>query len=253
MNKKIYIITIIISTCLIIPSCISCMESYKIVSLFSGIGCSGIAAAVMAIFLESAALKREQAQKQKSKNRYFYGIYAQMKMLLERLLWFEEKLQVRDFNWDLDPREYSTLNYMAFAAQGGGGENLSFQEFEKRINVLCEKYNLENIKNFSDNDVEKITKMFRILYESSEQLLIALNRLKSDELILENEGYISLDDNRAIAFNICLGIGLLNKKNKNYGVAISQLMTAFVMLRELGGFSDEITIGLKGSISIDEI
>ena len=56
MNKKIYIWTIVISLLLLIPACI---WNCNIMTILSGIGCSGIAAAIMAIFLDMASLKRE--------------------------------------------------------------------------------------------------------------------------------------------------------------------------------------------------
>jgi hypothetical protein len=55
MSKKIYIWTIVISLLLLIPACI---WDYNILTILSGIGCSGIAAAIMAIFLDLATLKK---------------------------------------------------------------------------------------------------------------------------------------------------------------------------------------------------
>ena len=53
---KIYIITIIVSVLLLIPALIC---ENPVLNTFSSIGCSGIAAAIMAIFLEKANTKRE--------------------------------------------------------------------------------------------------------------------------------------------------------------------------------------------------
>ena len=61
MNKKIYIGSIVVSILLLIPACI---WRSTILTVLSGIGCSGIAAAIMAIFLDSAALKKENPKQE---------------------------------------------------------------------------------------------------------------------------------------------------------------------------------------------
>lgn len=91
MNKKIYIWTIIISLLLLIPACI---WDHNILTIISGIGCSGIAAAIMAVFLESAALKKEKERKIKARAIYFREVKDQLKMMIERILWFDQRLMM---------------------------------------------------------------------------------------------------------------------------------------------------------------
>ena len=67
-NKKIYIWTIILSLLLLIPAAI---WENRILTILSGIGCSGIAAAIMAIFLEMTSLKKESVRKAKTRSIYF--------------------------------------------------------------------------------------------------------------------------------------------------------------------------------------
>ena len=99
MKKKIYIWTIVISLLLLIPACI---WNCNIMTILSGIGCSGIAAAIMAIFLDMASLKRENERKAKTRAIYFRELKEQLKMMIERILWFDERLN-ENFDWDKDP------------------------------------------------------------------------------------------------------------------------------------------------------
>ena len=68
MNTKFYIITLIISLLLMMPSCF--ISDCGWVNLLSSIGCSGFAAAVMAIFLE----KNMEKRKERFKETYFLSL-----------------------------------------------------------------------------------------------------------------------------------------------------------------------------------
>jgi len=37
-------------------------------------------------------------------------------MLFERILWFDERKENPNFNWELNPQEYSSMNYMVWAS-----------------------------------------------------------------------------------------------------------------------------------------
>ena len=63
MSTKIYIWTIIISLLILIPDFV---WDCNISTILSSIGCSGIAAAIMAFFLESASIKKEKKRKIKA-------------------------------------------------------------------------------------------------------------------------------------------------------------------------------------------
>ena len=62
MSTKIYIWTIIISLLILIPDFV---WDCNISTILSSIGCSGIAAAIMAFFLESASINKERKEKLK--------------------------------------------------------------------------------------------------------------------------------------------------------------------------------------------
>ena len=72
MNTKFYIITLIISLLLMMPSCF--ISDCGWVNLLSSIGCSGFAAAVMAIFLE----KNMEKRKERFKETYFYPLFNEL-------------------------------------------------------------------------------------------------------------------------------------------------------------------------------
>lgn len=250
MNKKIYIWTIVTSLLLLIPACI---WDCSILTILSGIGCSGIAAAIMAIFLDSADLKRENERKVKARAIYFRELKDQLKMMIERILWFDERLN-DDFDWNKDPTIYSSFQYMVNASQQyPNEEKISFEEAEARLNTLKEKYSLDQQSKMPSHQLQKVQKMFLILSASGLTLLSEANSIKERRIELDAEEYLSLKEIESVCFQISLGISLMCKPNKNYGVAVSLLVSAYKTICKTGNYTDEINVGLHGTIQMSEI
>lgn len=250
MNKKIYIWTIVISLLLLIPACI---WDCDILTILSGIGCSGIAAAIMAIFLDMASLKRENERKAKTRTIYFSELKEQLKMMIERILWFDERLN-ENFDWDKDPAIYSTFQYMLYAGQQYPREKtISFEEAEARLNILKDKYSLEQQSKMQSDYLQKVQKMFMILAASGITLLSEANSIKECRVELDAEDYMSLDEIESMCFQISLGVSLMCKANKNYGAAIQSIVSAYKAICKAGNYTDKINIGLHGTIRITEI
>lgn len=250
MNKKIYIWTIVISLLLLIPACI---WNCTIMTILSGIGCSGIAAAIMAIFLDMASLKRENERKAKTRAIYFRELKEQLKMMIERILWFDERLN-ENFDWDKDPAIYSALQYMLYAGQQyPGEETISFEEAEARLNILEDKYALDQQSKMQSDHLQKVQKMFMILAASGITLLSEANSIKECRVELDAEDYMSLKEIESMCFQISLGVSLMCKANKNYGVAIQSIVLAYKTICKAGNYTDKINIGLHGTIKMTEI
>lgn len=250
MNKKIYIWTIVISLLLLIPACIGDCD---ILTILSGIGCSGIAAAIMAIFLDMASLKRENERKAKTRTIYFRELKEQLKMMIERILWFDERLN-ENFDWDKDPAIYSTLQYMLYAGQQyPREETISFEEAEARLNILKDKYSLDQQSKMQSDYLQKVQKMFMILAASGITLLSEANSIKECRVELDAEDYMSLDEIESMCFQISLGVSLMCKANKNYGAAIQSIVSAYKAICKAGNYTDKINIGLHGTIRMTEI
>ncbi len=250
MNKKIYIGSIVVSILLLIPACI---WQSTILTVLSGIGCSGIAAAIMAIFLDSAALKKENERKSKARAIYFRELKDQLKMMIERILWLDERLN-DDFDWSKDPIVYSSFQYMIYASQQyPHEEKISFEEAEARLNTLKEKYSLEQQSKMPSDQLQKVQKMFLILSASGLTLLSEANSIKERRIELDAEEYLSLSEIDSMCFQISLGVSLMCKPNKNYGAAVSSLVSAYKTICKAGNYTDEINIGLHGTIKMSEI
>ena len=101
--------------------------------------------------------------------------------------------------------------------------------------------------------LERVQKMFQILAASSQYLLAEAYNIKDKKIELDSESYISLEENDQMCSNISTGIGLMRSVGKNYDVAIGFIISAYETIRKLGPFSDDLRVGLHGSIEISEL
>lgn len=249
LKNRVYLITIFISIILIIPLCFS---NSIIFSVLSSIGCSGIAAALMAIFLDIKIDNDTKRKIKKAKGTYFHKLYDELVFIMQRILWFEERMNDIDFNWDLPLEEYSSLRYMVFSSKYPT-EELIFSEAVKRLKICSDKYSLENLKLFSIKDREKINKMFSIISASGKFLIEYANNIKQNEIILDIENYLSLDKINSIYFNIGISLEIMRKNDKNYSLAIDLIINAAQDIRTECGFSGNIKVALMGTIPSNSI
>ena len=256
-NLKMYFITILASILLLVPS-LYCECSYSnlqpLYDILSGIGCSGIAAAIIAIFLEYANNRREQEKLKKAKSLYFKQLYDQLIMLIERFLWFNDRLKDADFNWNLRDYVYSTLNYMVAMGTCYSETTQTYDDAINKLKKIGEKYNLENIKTIAESERHKVTRLFQIVAASSSYLLNEANAIKDNKLTLDIMDYMSMDENKDIMIDISFFIAIMSKTDKNYQVAVDSLINVTERVREIGQYpKGDIRIGLHGSFPMSEL
>lgn len=248
-NKKIYLTTSVISLVLMIPGCI---WSHCVLNMISSIGCSGIAASIMALYIEQNSEKKEKLRLADAKNLYFKELNNQLNMTLGQILWFDEKMNDSQFDWSLPIEQYCSLSYM-IQAKAKDDCKISFEEAKARLKKVSEKYNLESQKKMTRDELFKVQKMFRIIANYSKDLLFEIEKVKENKLILDTVEYLEMDKTDDLLFNISLGIGSMPLPKKNYSLAINQLLSASELIREVGQYTDPICIDLRRSIQINEL
>lgn len=175
-------------------------------------------------------------------------------MLFERILWFEARMNDSKFDWFLEPQEYSSLKYVVWASENyTENEMLSFEEAQRRLLAIGEQYNIQEQTKMSIEEQEKIHKMFLILCYSSNYLLNEVNVIKKNKLALDSADYISLDKIDQLSLDISIGVGLMRSEDNNYSFIIRPFLNVSKMIREIGEHSDNIHVGLHGTIMINEI
>lgn len=208
----------------------------------------------MAIILEYANNRREQEKLEKAKSLYFKQLYNQLIMMVERILWFNERLDDADFNWDLQDCVYSTLNYMVSMGSRCSEPSLTYDDAINKLKNIGVKYNLENIKTIAELEKHKVNRLFQIVAASSSYLLNEANSIKNNKLTLDIMDYMSIEENKGIMFEISFFITLMSKTNKNYQAAVDSLISVTERIREIGQYpKGDIRIGLHGSFPMSEL
>lgn len=224
-------------------------------NVLDGIGCSSISAAIMAYFINQFQLAKDNKKEKIFRKLYFKNLYERLGEMLQRMLWFNERMMDDNFNWDFDIKKYGTLKYMLFSyREYKFDEKLSFEELKKRIELFHEKYNLENVKKMKIDEFNKLYKMIKIVLANSCDVYEEKKRLDNDKLMLTGITGLSLKEIDSIIDNINVGFFLheMNER-KAYGAAYLCIFNSFNELRNLCGFDNELTIKLVGTIRADEL
>lgn len=175
-------------------------------------------------------------------------------MTIERILWFNERLQDTSFNWDLQDSDYSTFGYMAGMGLRYPETLLAYDDAINKLKNIGMKYNIDNIKTIDDSDKRKINRLFQIVSASCSYLLNEAITIKNNKLILGIEDYMSIDENKGIMFDISFFITLMGKNDKNYQAAIDSLIKVTERIREIGQYpKGNIRVGLHGSVPLSEL
>ena len=252
MNFKIYILTIVVSILLMLPACI---WDYNILTMLSGIGCSGFAAAIMAIFIEYSTRKRELEKNQNARNQYFKDIYNQLTAMLERILWFYERIEDESFCWGYNAWEYYTKDFMLEVVNKhyNNNQEISFDDALKRLEEIANNCSDDGFAKMSEETKNKVEKMFLILSVGSSSLVSETNNIKENQLMLNFDNYLSMRDVKNLLNSISWAISQMEKPCKNYKEAILRLVNATKQIRSVGNYTNDIYIGLHGNFKINEI
>ena len=250
-NKWLYGISAILSVLLMIPEFI---RDCDIVTMLSNIGCSGIAASIMAIYIEINNSKREKKKLEQARKLYLSKINDQLSMFLGRILWFDARMSDDDFDWSLQPTAYLTFDFMKSASEKyPTKETISFEEAKKRLESIGEKYDFIRQAEMIQEKRIKVQKMFAIIAESSVYLLNAAKEIKDNKLELGVNEYLSLKEIDSLVTNINNGISFISQSGKNYSTSVKMLLQAAEIIRKAGNFTDEISLKLQGNILPSEL
>lgn len=253
MEYIVYIISIIVSAIFIVTASFF-YKIQTVSSILIGIGCSAITAALMAIFIEIKD-KREYNKKIKSNRKlYFEKLNSEVKMLIQRILWFDERFNDEEFNWNLDKNVYNSLQFMLFTFKEYPSDHVvSYEEAEHKIKECEEKYGYPQYCEYDEDTQNRINRMFSIISDSAGTLKGILIRMLFNDIELASEDYISLSDLESLRFDLLGGIELLSNPGKNYAAGLRMIMAASKKIRLIGGYSDSIRICLQGTVGMDEL
>lgn len=248
--KKIYIWTTVISICFIVPGCFA---SCPVLNVLSSIGCSGVAAAIMAIFIEKCTKEKQEAIKKKAQKAYFQELREELKMMFERIVWFDERMNDTQFDWEKNPAEYSSLNYMVWASKNYFEYSMSYEDIKNKLMKIADKYCLSRLEKMTPEERTKVCKMFNILGVSGAGMIKQIKTINDNKLLLDIVNYMPLDKSKNLSFEVVMAVSLMMSQGKNYGAFVAQLVSAYEEMSDFCEVDRSFRIGVHGDIFWDEL
>lgn len=251
MNKRIYVIALIISVLLMAAIYFT---DGKIGVVLSSIGCSGFSAATMALIIEHKEEKRKEKYYSDNRRILFSRLNDQLVMLVERFLWFDKHIEDEGFDWTLDVHSYNTKDYMIGAhVQYKDEIVISYNEAKEMVSRKKEEYSTKCFEQFNEKDKCIRIKLFAILSDSFEYVIKEIADINNNKIMINIESGVSLSTIESLLFKVSLAYGVMVGKKKDFRLALEMVMEALDDTREIGGFQNDIRIGVHGSFPVTDI
>lgn len=234
-NQKlllIYILSLVVSVVLIVPFCIN--KECIIFIVLESIGCSGVAASLLAIFIYAFESKKKQNEVQHYKEFYIKPLYDDFVILIEKLLWVSEFIDSPAVNWTLPLESYTKVEFQLYVDHNFKSKNVySFDDVKLKLNEFGNKYNQSNYLLLNAVEKTKIKKVFSIILVNMRHLISSINTLVEQRLFLDYLNIISLENIDTISRQINLVCYIFEKENTNYESAIKLLLASFDMISHI--------------------
>lgn len=237
-NMWFYIISLVASFLMVIVSLFP--GGYEAAGTFLlSVGCSGIAASIMAIFLERISNKKDRERKAFLRYIIFGDINNQLRMLFERIMWFDRALPKLDLSKDI--QYYMSLDFVAEACLLDIYECLTFSDAEKSIYEVMEKYKADKWDDEKIN-LELVNRMFQIIGEASKCLSNEIEKIENNRLeiiqddimnVRELDELIRCIEDFTQAISLGKGPAL---------TAVKFLWGEYKKVRELCGYTDDFYV-----------
>lgn len=190
----IYLLTLALSITLICLSFCS-FTNEPVKSLLLGIGCSGIAAALMAFFLDIKDSSVRTQQLKRLRKHYFEKTDIHLKFLLNRIIWLDAHVYDNQFDWGRPIEHYSKQIYL----HSQPIETLKNYSDARSKVIACEgKYSSSNMAAMGEAERKIARDMFLIVAQSSTDIVSLSEEMYRERTFLASEGYMSLSEVESI-------------------------------------------------------
>lgn len=223
-------------------------------NVLDSIGCGCMTASIISIFMYKQQKSNEKSRNQVFLKNYLQKFYDEISMMMQRMIWFSERMDDETFEWNYALQEYSSLKYMLYSSQAYPSYNVDIDELGEKAKSCSNKYSLPTVEAMSDTQLEKLHKMVQIIVSSSTGTLEQCKQLDNNKVVLDSEGLIPIETIEKNAANVGIAFTILCAKGKkNYGLAYSLIFQVLLSLRAIGGFTNDYSISLQGRIKAGEL
>jgi len=191
------------------------------------IGSGMLASAIVAAYFELKQCCERRAQLKLRRQDYFEGLREEVRMVLARILWFSERKDDPNFNWQMRPEEYWRRAFFIPASSKYGRTSWNFEDGVSKLEAISKK--LSAYEKMDPLEYGQYVALFRIVAAGSTQLCALTKRLQDDRDRAVDSGICSSSEVKDLTFSISLACQLMFGRDDgmtNYGLVISMLVKA---------------------------
>lgn len=235
-TKAIYIISIVVSLIFIIVSYIPYgIKGAEVI--LQGMGCSGIAAGIMAIFIDNTQQKQNKKRILELREKFLWRLNVQLKLLFERIIWFDHVILEHDL--DKEIAYYLSLDFLSEAVKWNYYKSDKIESVEAEINKIINKYDKEKWKDSEAITYDKVEKMFNIIGFASAELQAEVDNLLNNEMYLIVNGIMTSKEIRELYACLRNHVQFLQVKGTNYSTAVLFLLQAYKLVKSMGNYHED--------------
>lgn len=235
-TKAIYIISIVVSLIFIIVSYIPYgIKGAEVI--LQGMGCSGIAAGIMAIFIDDIQQKQNKKRISELREKFLWRLNVQLKLLFKRIIWFDHVILEHDLDKEIG--YYLSLDFLSEAFKWNYYKSDKIENVEDEINEIINKYNKEKWEDSEAITYDKVEKMFNIIGFASAELQSEVDNLLNNEMYLIVNGIMTTKEIKELYGCLRNHVQFLQVKGTNYSTSLLFLLQAYKFVRSMGNYQED--------------
>lgn len=248
--KKWYLAVGAVSLLFLAPLLVYDITKWK--EVLAAVGESGIAAILIALLIE----EWQRRDRRRKKDVYLNRFRQELLYLLGRMVWFDERVSDKTFNWGLPVETYWTKRYAIQALTKNPGRQMSWQAVQSWIKDFKTRYSTDAVAAMSGPDQACTVQMFRIVAAGSKGLPMCAGEMTGQRLSLAAEGILTLEQVSTISSNVGFIMGILldgARTVKNYGLVPQLVVETYRLVDDQLLETKGISVDLHCTISYSEI
>lgn len=250
-NNIVYIVTLAIATlCIFLSFGLANVRQAE--TILQGLGCSAIAASIMAFFIDY--LQKQKTDKKKSEYRQalLSNLNQELKKCLERVIWFDEAILKLDM--DKDIQYYLSLDFFRETWSLDLYQVMDGEKAAIKVSEILKKH--DEIKQglpVDEDLAKKMTKMFKIIGIASGGIQKQLDKLYEERFLIISSGIMNEGELLEIYHTLNHMVDYLEFNNKSYGTPIVFIFNAYKKIRALCNYKNEFFITWQPPEGISEM
>lgn len=213
----------------------------QVETILQGLGCSGIAASLMAIFIDNLQRQKQDKKISEYRQALLSDLNQELKQCLERIIWFDDAISKLDMEKDIE--YYLSLDFDKEAYFLNLYQVMDWDTAEKRVNEILRKYDEKKQDTPVDEELAlKISKMFKIIGIASRRIQSQLDKLYDERIFIISSGIMDEGEILDIYYSLNNMVSFLELSKTIYATPIIFILGAYKKVRKLCNYENEFYV-----------